>query len=162
VNTVHDRVDLPTTPIDENTRPNRVELTPLSFLERAALAFGARTALVHGEHRYTYRDRCVDVAVSLVWLPPEKHRLSQTALPRIVPPASRIRVTMVASMSGTYPSSTLVPFIMGTPATHTLSFMATVLPDRGPDGAPLISVRQYQAPKGLSSGCGSIQGCAGI
>ena len=39
--------------------------------------------------------------VSLVWLPPEKHRLSHTALPRMVPPASRIRVTMVASTSGT-------------------------------------------------------------
>jgi hypothetical protein len=39
--------------------------------------------------------------VSLVWLPPEKQRLSQTALPRMVPPASRIRVTMVASTSGT-------------------------------------------------------------
>src|SRR5947209_13976475 len=25
--------------------------------------------------------------LSLVWLPPEKHRLSQTALPRMVPPA---------------------------------------------------------------------------
>ena len=36
-----------------------------------------------------------------VWLPPEKHRLSQTALPAISPPASRIRVTTVASMSGT-------------------------------------------------------------
>ena len=35
---------------------NRVELTPLTFLERAALAFGERTALVHGERRSTYRD----------------------------------------------------------------------------------------------------------
>src|SRR5256885_11564450 len=39
--------------------------------------------------------------VSLVWLPPEKHRLSPTALPPIMPPASRIRVTLVASTSGT-------------------------------------------------------------
>jgi hypothetical protein len=39
--------------------------------------------------------------VSLVWLPPEKHQDSQTALPVIVPPASRIRVTIVASTGGT-------------------------------------------------------------
>ena len=39
--------------------------------------------------------------LSLVWLPPEKHRLSQTALPRMVPPASRMRVTIVASPRGT-------------------------------------------------------------
>ena len=37
----------------------------------------------------------------LVWLPPEKHRSSQAALPTMVPPASRMRVAMVASMSGT-------------------------------------------------------------
>jgi fatty-acyl-CoA synthase len=36
--------------------PNRVELTPLAFLERAGLAFGGRTAVVHRERRYTYRD----------------------------------------------------------------------------------------------------------
>ena len=39
--------------------------------------------------------------VSEVWLPPEKHRLSHTALPLMAPPASRMRVTMVASTSGT-------------------------------------------------------------
>src|SRR5438094_928813 len=50
----HDQVDLPTTPIDEKTRPNRVELTPLTFLERAACAFGARPAPGHREHHYTY------------------------------------------------------------------------------------------------------------
>jgi hypothetical protein len=38
--------------------------------------------------------------VSEVWLPPEKHRLSQTAFPRMWPPASRIRVTIVASIPG--------------------------------------------------------------
>ena len=36
-----------------------------------------------------------------VWLPPEKHRSSHTVLPRMVPPASRMRVTTVASTSGT-------------------------------------------------------------
>jgi fatty-acyl-CoA synthase len=35
---------------------NRVELTPLTFLERAALAFAGRTAVVHGERRFTYRE----------------------------------------------------------------------------------------------------------
>ena len=36
-------------------RANRVELTPLMFLERAAVAFSERTALVHGQRRSTYR-----------------------------------------------------------------------------------------------------------
>ena len=39
--------------------------------------------------------------VAFVWLPPEKQKYSQCALPTIVPPASRIRVTIVASTSGT-------------------------------------------------------------
>jgi len=38
---------------------------------------------------------------ALVWLPPEKQKYSQWTLPRIVPPASSIRVTIVASTSGT-------------------------------------------------------------
>src|SRR5919107_1522165 len=92
--------------------------------------------------------------VSEVWLPPEKHRCSQTALPGISPPASRIRVTMVASNSGTYPSSAEEPFIIGTPATQTLSLMAICLPERGPFSAPLIEHLQYQALRGFSSGSG--------
>ena len=39
--------------------------------------------------------------VTQVWLPAEKQRSSQAALPAMVPPASRIRVTTVASSSGT-------------------------------------------------------------
>ena len=39
--------------------------------------------------------------VALVWLPPEKQKYSQTVLPTIVPPASRMRVATVASTSGT-------------------------------------------------------------
>jgi hypothetical protein len=39
--------------------------------------------------------------VAQVWLAPEKHKSSQAALPAIVPPASRMRVTTVASISGT-------------------------------------------------------------
>jgi len=61
---------------------------------------------------------------ALVWLPPEKQKYSQWTLPRIVPPASSMRVTMVASTSGTYPSSVEAPFIIGTPARHTLSLSA--------------------------------------
>ncbi len=37
-------------------RANRVELTPLAFLERAAGAFGERVAVVDGAHRYTFRE----------------------------------------------------------------------------------------------------------
>ena len=37
-------------------RPNRADLTPLLFLERAARAFGERAALVHGRRRHTYRE----------------------------------------------------------------------------------------------------------
>src|SRR6266498_2971142 len=48
--------------------------------------------------------------------PPENEKYSQWALPAISPPASRIRVTTVASTSGTNPSSVEAPFIMGTPA----------------------------------------------
>src|SRR5215470_19662534 len=92
--------------------------------------------------------------VSEVWLPPEAQRLSQTALPLIVPPASRIRVTTVASTFGTKPSSSRVPFIIGMPATQTLSLIAKVLPFNGPSVAPLISHRQYQPFNGLSSGAG--------
>ena len=36
-----------------------------------------------------------------VWLPPDKQKYSQCALPTMVPPASRMRVTTVASTSGT-------------------------------------------------------------
>src|SRR5207245_9766469 len=67
---------------------------------------------------------------SEVWLPPEKQRCSHTALPTISPPASRIRVTSVASTSGTYPSRTAEPFIIGIPDTHTLSLIAVVLRGR--------------------------------
>src|ERR687893_159687 len=92
--------------------------------------------------------------VSLVWLPPEKHRCSQTALPTTSPPASSMRVTMVASNSGAYPSSAEEPFIIGIPATQTLSFMATRLLESGPSEAPFIEHLRYQALRGFSSGSG--------
>jgi fatty-acyl-CoA synthase len=34
----------------------RTELTPLSFLRRSAYVFGEKTAIVHGDRRYTYRE----------------------------------------------------------------------------------------------------------
>src|SRR5205823_12732093 len=77
----HDQVDLPTTPIDEKTCPNWVELTPLSFLERAAYAFSARTAVVHREHRYTYRD-----------LRRRVHRLASALLAAGSEPGDRVAV----------------------------------------------------------------------
>src|SRR5260370_6335585 len=91
--------------------------------------------------------------------PPEKQRSSHTALPTISPPASRMRVTTVASTSGTYPSSTAEPFIIGTPATQVLSLMATPLPLRMPLPAPLMEQRQYQALSRLSS-CDGREPCA--
>ena len=39
-------------------------------------------------------------ADALVWLPPDRQKYSQWALPTMVAPASSIRVTMVASRSG--------------------------------------------------------------
>src|ERR1700694_2745338 len=85
-----------------------------------------------------------------VWLAPEKHRSSQGALPAMVPPASRIRVTTVASISGTYPSSNAEPFIIGTPATQMLSLIAIFLPLSRPSAPAWIFVFQYQAPYGFS------------
>ena len=81
--------------------------------------------------------------VAAVKLPPSQHKFSQTALPTICPPASNIRDTTVASISGTKPSNIREPFIMGTPATHVLSLMATVLPFSLPLAAPLMSQHQY-------------------
>src|SRR3954465_9293017 len=82
--------------------------------------------------------------VQEVWLPPEKQRSSQTALPVIVAPAASSRLTTVASRDGTKPSRVCEPFIIGTPATAVLSLTATVRPASTPEPAPAISVRTYQ------------------
>ncbi|MCD6681591.1 MAG: hypothetical protein LT102_13240 [Burkholderiaceae bacterium] len=63
-------------------------------------------------------------------------------------------MTIVASMSGTKPSSTDAPFIIGTPAIIVLSFTAMRLPASLPPVAPRMSVRTYQAFSGLSAGSG--------
>ncbi len=47
---------------------NYVPLTPVSFLDRAAAAFGNRTAVIHGARRYDYRElrnRCRKLAHAL-------------------------------------------------------------------------------------------------
>src|SRR5581483_1806274 len=36
-------------------KPYRTELTPISFLRRSASVFPDKTAVVHGDRRYTYR-----------------------------------------------------------------------------------------------------------
>src|SRR5256884_7195555 len=82
-------------------------------------------------------------------------------LPTISPPSSRIRVTTVASNSGMYPSSVEAPFIIGTPATMTLSLMATRLPFSLPLGAPLMDVLRYHAFCRFSSGPGRYPGVRG-
>ncbi|KAL6883453.1 hypothetical protein ACP4OV_010867 [Aristida adscensionis] len=47
---------------------NYAQLSPISFIERAAAVYAGRAALVYGERRYTWRearDRCVRVASAL-------------------------------------------------------------------------------------------------
>src|SRR5882757_5350419 len=41
--------------MSEHKKPYRTELSPISFLRRSASVFPDRTAVVHGERRYTYR-----------------------------------------------------------------------------------------------------------
>jgi hypothetical protein len=46
------------------------------------------------------------------------------------------------------------PFIIGTPATQTLSLIAIFLPAKGPEGAPLIEHFHYQALSLFSAAAG--------
>src|ERR1700730_2344957 len=86
-----------------------------------------------------FRGFCTGPA-ALVWLPPEKQKYSQWTLPRMVPPASSMRVTIVASTSGTYPSNEERGFVIGTPARQMLSLSAMRLPFSLPVGAPGTSL----------------------
>src|SRR5687768_12655078 len=55
-------------PISRERQPYRTELTPLSFLRRSAYVHPDKTAVVHGEWRYTYREleeRCNRLASGL-------------------------------------------------------------------------------------------------
>src|ERR1700704_5154436 len=99
--------------------------------------------------------------VELVWLPPDIQNDSQWTLPAISAPASSMRVTIVASKSGTKPSSVDEPFIIGTPASMMLSFSATTLPFSLPLAAPLTVDLRYQALCRLSSGAGRKPGVRG-
>jgi fatty-acyl-CoA synthase len=52
----------------ERNRANYAPLTPLSFLERSALAYPEKTAVIHGDQRFTYarfRERCHRLASAL-------------------------------------------------------------------------------------------------
>src|SRR6516162_5532252 len=52
----------------ERNRANYAPLTPLSFLERSALTYPEKTAIIHGDRRFTYasfRERCHRLASSL-------------------------------------------------------------------------------------------------
>src|SRR5882757_4754904 len=42
--------------MSEHKKPYRTELSPISFLRRSASVFPDRTAVVHGERRYSYRE----------------------------------------------------------------------------------------------------------
>ena len=86
-----------------------------------------------------FQGLCTGPAV-LVCDPPDRQKFSQWALPAMVPPACRMRVTMVASISGVYPSMIDEPFIIGTPARQTVSLSAIRFPRSGPFGAPRTSV----------------------
>src|SRR4029079_14794030 len=66
---------------------------------------------------------------------PAAPKSSMLSLPAITPPASRMRSTTTASALGTYAASR-EPFVVGTPATETLSLTPTVRPRSGPSGAP--------------------------
>jgi hypothetical protein len=99
--------------------------------------------------------------VALVWLPPERQKNSQCALPAMVPPASSTRRATVASISGTKPSSVEEPFIIGTPASAMLSFSTTLRPLSGPLAAPRMSVLTYQALSLFSSADGRRPGVRG-
>src|ERR1700728_3872866 len=89
-----------------------------------------------------------------VWLPPEKHRSSQTDLPVIVAPASSRRVTTVASRRGTNPWTVAEPFIIGSPATSMLSLIATRRPASGPPPEVVISGVTSHAPSSFSAAPG--------
>ncbi|PXW94772.1 fatty-acyl-CoA synthase [Sphaerotilus hippei] len=61
MNNLYD-LDLPRTPA------NHVALSPISFVERSAEVFGARTAVIHGARRYTWaqvRERCARLVAAL-------------------------------------------------------------------------------------------------
>jgi hypothetical protein len=101
-------------------------------------------------------------AGQLVWLWPEKLRFSQTVLPWIVPPAARMRLTTVASLSATKPSNTREPLRIGSPRTSVLSLMPTDLSLSRPLPEPVIGPSHAQAPCGYSCAVGARLGERGM
>lgn len=66
----------------------RTELTPVSFLERSALVFPQKTAVVHGQRRYTYKefaDRVYRLASRLRAIGMQKHDRVAFLCPNIPP-----------------------------------------------------------------------------
>ncbi len=104
--------------------------------------------------RISAATRIVNRTGSDVWLPPRQTEMLTGCLATIVAPASSIRVTIVASAAGINPSSVVAPFIIGTPASATLSFRTTVLPASLPSDAPFTSVLIAQAPWILAASAG--------
>ena len=50
---------------------NYVPLSPISFLERAAIVYGERVSIVYGDVKYTWKetlDRCIKLASAIVKL----------------------------------------------------------------------------------------------
>ena len=71
-----------------NTRVYRSELTPVAFLRRSAYVFPDRTAVVHGERRYSYRvfeERVNRLAWALRRAGLEKHDRVAFLCPNIPP-----------------------------------------------------------------------------
>src|SRR3954453_23488517 len=67
-------------------QPFRIELTPLTFLRRNALALAERTAVVHGERRYDYAElgrRCNRLASALRERGLQKHDRVAVLCPNI-------------------------------------------------------------------------------
>src|SRR5262245_16117539 len=62
---------MPSSPYDQNLDKNPANyqpLTPLQFLQRAALVYPQHTAIIHGQQRYTYAEfyaRCRRLASAL-------------------------------------------------------------------------------------------------
>jgi fatty-acyl-CoA synthase len=68
--------------------PFRLELTPLTFLQRNASSLGERTAVVHGDRRYDYAElqrRCNRFASALLDRGLEKHDRVAVLCPNIPP-----------------------------------------------------------------------------
>ncbi|EOA34156.1 hypothetical protein CARUB_v10021658mg [Capsella rubella] len=65
---------------------NYVPLSPISFLERAAVTFGNKTSVVYGDIHYTWhqtRDRCVRLASALSDLGLSRHDVVAALVPNI-------------------------------------------------------------------------------